>query len=256
MATPNKKKTSKATKKPRDPVMESEEGLPTKAGGGVWRKPELLVARWRAEGLTWPVVKERLDQEGYVYAQGTLENYTTRAWWGDLFAHYTAQHRREVEDGTLKDALRARREWAEQDAKLKRLGIQYAMTALIEVLQGKRTRDEALYRRLRKGDPQAGIKPMSEEAADDAARKEGELPNPAQRVYAAQVFLSVSGYKKQNEQLAKLAADSERKARDLNAAPEPSAVGQQGPRVVRVSVEMDGVELGPADGLDGGADGP
>lgn len=258
MATPKTAKTSttktKQTTKKNVEAVGLFEGLPTKEGGGQWRAPEVLAAQWRAEGLTWALVKERLELEGYVYTQGTLENYPRRDWWPALFAHMDAKHKREVEDGTLKDAMRARREWAEQDAKLKRLGVQLAMTSLIEVMQGKRTRDEMLFRKLRRGDPQAGIKPLGEEAADEAARKEGDLPNPAQRVYAAQVFLTASGYKKQNEQLAKLAADAERQARDLNAPPDPSASADTGARVVRVSVEMAGVELGPP-AADGGEDG-
>jgi len=247
MATKKKKPTNKT----RESSPSIYEGLPAKEGGGAWRTPEVLAARLRAEGLTWPVVRERLALEGYAYAQSTLQDYVIRKWWPALFAHFDAEHKREVEDGTLRDAARARREWAEKDAGLKRLGIQLAISSLIEVMQGRRGRDEGLYRRLRRGDPKQGIKPLSDEEADELARKEGELPNPAQRVYAAQVFLTASGYKKQNEQLAKLAADAEREARDLNATPAPSAPGETATRVVRVSVEMSGVELGPPDDAEG-----
>lgn len=215
--------------------------------------PEVLAAQLRAEGSSWAQVKVRLDLEGYVYTQGTLENYPRRAWWPSLFAFVDARHKREVSDGRVKTAQDARRKWVEEDAQLKRLGIQYSLTALIEVLQGKRTRDETLYRRLIEGDPSSGTPAISAARADEAARKDGELPNASQRVYAAQVFLGASGYKKQNEQLAKMAGDAERQARDLNSAP-TTPTGEAAVRVVRVSVEMAGVELGPPDD-DGAEDG-
>lgn len=249
MATPKKKKT----KTPQLDEGNIFRGIPQKQGGGKWREPEVWAAHLRAQGLPWQVVTERLHALGHVFSQHTFEKYPEREWWAALYEHFDVLHKREVQDGTLRDAARARREWAEQDAKLKRLGVQLSMSTLIEVMQGKRTRDEILYRKLRRGDAQAGVKPLGEEAADEAARKEGELPNASQRVYAAQVFLSASGYKKQNEQLAKLAADSEREARDLSGAPSAQA-GESTARVVRVSVEMAGVELGPP-GADGGEDG-
>jgi hypothetical protein len=211
-------------------------------GGGRWRPFDLDAARWRAEGLTWAAIHNTITARGIKYSLRTLENLTYREWWSTAY-NFFASNRTIALEAERAEAIGVEREkYRDNDAKLKALGTQLALTKLIEVLQGFKPRDEGRYRQLVRGGKH------TTEDADLEARKAGKLPTPADQVWAAKEMLKATGYTALNDALAKASVESESEARKIAGMGSPGGPGGKGgPQVLRVSVEMTGVDMGAAD---------
>lgn len=176
---------------------------PTKPGGGRWRTVELEVALARARARTWSSIAE---QTGFKVA--TLQSYTRREWWDAAYMWCVRALADERNAEQEREAREARESWQREDAELKKVGIKLALTALIETLQGKRPRDEVQFRRLLDDG-------LTVAAAEYKARMSGKMPMPSDRVWAAKELLKAVGYTTSNDELARLAIEQERKAREL-----------------------------------------
>lgn len=224
-----------------DDALSYEEMLGPRPGGGKWRPIELEVARLRAEGHQWAAIHEVINARGIKYSVAGLSNMTYKVWWSHAYNFFAAQRTSAVEAERAAAIEAERDKWRSDDAKLKALGTQLALNKLIEVLRGMRPRDEMAYRGLVK----SGV---AVDEADAQARGKSKMPSPADVVWAAREMLKATGYTKLNEALAGAAVESEVEARKLIGVPTPGAAGApQGPRVLKVSVEMDGVDLTTAE---------
>lgn len=244
--SPDTKKAAATSQQADDARLDGkgyEDSLGPRPGGGRWRPVELEAARLRAEGYGWREVHEKITSRGIKYSQAALTNFTYKVWWNTAYAYFSGLRAAAIEAERAEAMASEREAWREQDDKLKRNGTQLAIAKLIETLQGMRPRDEMLFRKLRKGG-------LSVEDADAQAREKGKMPAPADIVWAAREMLKATGYTKLNEALADAAVSSEVKAREVAGVPTQAGgeAGAGGPRVLKVSVEMAGVDYDPDDG--------